>query len=124
MAHHVPLVYCCRRLLGHVPDAAAESWDGQQPGRELQAWIAGPNEHGEAYMLLTNLGPNLGDGGYVTVGGGEQKVSVTLADLGLGGSVYRATDVWYGNVTTFKRRGSLSATLGEGESKFLRLTPV
>ncbi|KAL4816119.1 glycoside hydrolase superfamily [Aspergillus spinulosporus] len=95
---------------------------GSNQAMQLQAWIAGPNEHGEAYVLLTNLGPNLGDGGYVTAGSGEQKVSVTLADLGLRGSLYRATDVWYGNVTTVKRRGSLSATLGEGESRFLRLT--
>ncbi|KAL4744616.1 hypothetical protein BDW72DRAFT_212326 [Aspergillus terricola var. indicus] len=97
---------------------------GSNRAMQLQAWIAGPDEHGEAYVLLTNLGPNLGDGGYVTAGGGEQNVSVTLADLCLGGVLYSARGVWYGNVTTVKRRSSLSATLEEGESRFLRLTPV
>ncbi|KAL4762917.1 uncharacterized protein BDW70DRAFT_158521 [Aspergillus foveolatus] len=42
---------------------------GSNQAVQFQAWIAGPDEHGEAYVLLTNLGPNLGDGGYVTVGG-------------------------------------------------------
>nr|C8VJZ7.2 PUTATIVE PSEUDOGENE: RecName: Full=Putative alpha-galactosidase 8; AltName: Full=Alpha-D-galactoside galactohydrolase 8; AltName: Full=Melibiase 8; Flags: Precursor [Aspergillus nidulans FGSC A4] len=55
---------------------------GSNQAVQLQACITGPSEHGEAYVLLTNLGPNLGDGGYVTVGGGEQKMSVTLADMG------------------------------------------
>lgn len=37
-------------------------------------------------VLLTNLGPNQGKGGYVDVGSGEQNVTVTLADLDAGES--------------------------------------
>lgn len=74
------------------------------------------------YVLLTNLGPNQGKGGYVAVGSGEQNVTVTLADLGLTGSQYKATDVWFGNITTIvEAGGALLAILDVGESRFLQL---
>ncbi|KAF5003569.1 hypothetical protein FDECE_9883 [Fusarium decemcellulare] len=95
---------------------------GSNQAAQLQAWIAGPSSSGQAYVLLTNLGPNQGRGGYVDVGPGEQNVSITLEDLGLTGSKYLARDVWSGNSTTVTAGGSLSAILGEGESQFLRLT--
>lgn len=97
---------------------------GSNQARQLQAWIAGPDRAGNAYALLTNLGPNHGDGGYMTVGGGQQNVSITLTDLGLRGHRYTATDVWFRNKTRIAAGGSISAGLGEGESRFLRLAPV
>jgi alpha-galactosidase len=29
---------------------------GSNQAAQLQAWITGPNEHGKAYVLLTDLG--------------------------------------------------------------------
>jgi alpha-galactosidase len=95
---------------------------GSNQAAQLQAWVAGPSTSGQAYVLLTNLGPNQGRGGYVDVGAGEHNVSITLEDLGLTGSKYLARDVWSGNSTTVVAGGSLLAILGEGESQFLRLT--
>ncbi len=95
---------------------------GSNQAMQLQAWISGPDDKGQAYALLTNLGPSQGDGGYATIGTGAQLVSITLADLGLAGARYTATDVWSGNITAVEKGGSLSAVLGEGESRFLRLT--
>ncbi|KAL4886768.1 glycoside hydrolase superfamily [Aspergillus karnatakaensis] len=96
---------------------------GGNQARQLQAWIAGPNKKGEAYVLLSNLGPNLGNAGFETVGSGNQTVSITLAELGLRARRYKAKDVWFVSVERVERKGSLSAILGEGESKFLRLAP-
>ncbi|WYZ42736.1 hypothetical protein EsH8_VI_000435 [Colletotrichum jinshuiense] len=95
---------------------------GSNQAVQLQAWISGPSTIGQAYVLLTNLGPNLGRGGFVDVGAGAQNLSITLEDLGLTGSKYLVRDVWSGNSTTVAAGGSLSAILGEGESQFLRLT--
>ncbi|KAL4796722.1 hypothetical protein BDV19DRAFT_377970 [Aspergillus venezuelensis] len=54
---------------------------GGNEARQLQAWVSGPNEKGEAYVLFSNLGPDLGKGGFVGVGAGRQNVSVSLGDL-------------------------------------------
>jgi alpha-galactosidase len=106
----------------HYPMQPRNPRTGSNQAMQLQAWIAGPDSSGQAYALLTNLGPNMGRGGYETIGTGIQNVSITLALIGLTGSKYNATDVWFGNVTTVKSGGSLSAILGEGESQFLQLT--
>jgi alpha-galactosidase len=95
---------------------------GSNQPMQLQAWIAGPDSSGQAYVLLTNLGPNQGRGGYETIGTGIQNVSITLANLGLTGSKYNVVDVWFGNETTVTAGGNLSAILGELESQFLKLT--
>jgi alpha-galactosidase len=94
---------------------------GSNQAMQLQAWVAGPDAAGQAYVLLTNLGTNQGRGGYDSVASGTQTVSATLADLGLPGSRYTARDVWSGNATYVKAAG-LSAVLDEGQSRFWQLT--
>jgi alpha-galactosidase len=94
---------------------------GSNQAKQLQAWVASPDNSGQAYVLLTNLGINQGRGGYDDAGAGIQNVSITLDDLGLVGARYKATDVWFSNVTIVKASSSLSATLGEGESRFFQL---
>jgi alpha-galactosidase len=96
---------------------------GSNQPMQLQAWIAGPDPTGQAYVLLTNLGPNLGKGGFVTVGTGVQDVTISLADLGLTASRYVAKDVWFGNATFVKSYQSLTASLDEGESRFWQIYP-
>jgi alpha-galactosidase len=73
---------------------------GSNQAMQLQAWLSGPSGSGEAYVLLTNLGENLGHGGYTTVATGSANVSVTLADLGLTHSQYTVEDVWFGYKST------------------------
>ncbi|KFY33461.1 hypothetical protein V494_07602 [Pseudogymnoascus sp. VKM F-4513 (FW-928)] len=107
---------------GKLPMQPRNPGTGSNQAKQLQAWVAGPSTIGQAYVLLTNLGPDLGRGGYATVATGAQTVSITLSDLGLTGSKYLVRDVWSGNSTTVAAGGSLSAVLGEGESQFLRLT--
>lgn len=115
------------QFCGSYPMQPRNPGTGSNQAMQLQAWIAGPDDNGQAYVLLTNLGVNQGKGGYVTAGSGLQNVSITLSDLGLAGSEdseYTATDVWFGNVTTVKAGGGLSALLDDGNSQFLRLTLV
>ncbi|KAL4902186.1 hypothetical protein BDW74DRAFT_186949 [Aspergillus multicolor] len=97
---------------------------GGNEARQLQAWLSGPSGSGEAYVLLTNLGENLGHGGYVTTDSGVVNMSISLQELGLKGRGYTARDVWFGNVRTVAEGGGLSAVLGDGEAAFWRLVPV
>lgn len=97
---------------------------GTNQALQLQAWLSGPSSSGEAYVLLTNLGENLGHGGYTTLTTGSGNVSVTLGDLGLTGSQYTVEDVWFGNKSSVATGISLSVTLGDGEAQFLRLIPA
>jgi alpha-galactosidase len=67
--------------------------DAPTPGgpdpRQLQAWISGPNEEGTAYVILTNLGEDQcwdSECSYSTEIHGVQLVSISLANLGIGGS--------------------------------------
>ncbi|KAJ5390194.1 uncharacterized protein N7496_001262 [Penicillium cataractarum] len=92
---------------------------GSNQALQLQAWLSGPSGSGEAYVLLTNLGENLGHGDYTTVTTGSGNVSVSLTELGLAGSQYTVEDVWLGNKSSVATGGSLSATLGDGEAQFL-----
>ncbi|KAJ5740390.1 hypothetical protein N7493_000262 [Penicillium malachiteum] len=79
---------------------------GSNQALQLQAWLSGPSGSGKAYVLLTNLGENLGHGGYTTVTTGNGTVSVTLDDLGLMGSSYTVEWVWYGNKPTLASGGT------------------
>jgi alpha-galactosidase len=107
---------------GQLPMQPRNPGTGSNQPMQLQTWICGPSTIGQAYVILTNLGPNLCRGGYVTVGTGPQKVLIKLTDLGLTGDGYLVRDVWNGNSTTVAAGGRLSAVLGEGESQFWRLT--
>ncbi|KAJ6036596.1 hypothetical protein N7540_000875 [Penicillium herquei] len=109
------------------PESVSGVTDGQRTGSsqpmQLQAWLYGPSESGEACALLTNLGENPGHGGYPTATTGAGAVSVTL---GLTGSSYTVEWVWYGNKTTVASGGRyfISKNSDHGESEFLRLIPA
>jgi alpha-galactosidase len=107
---------------GKYPMQPRNPGTGNNQAQQLQAWVCGPSSTGQGYVLLTNLGPNEGRGGYETVGSGTQNVSIKLTDLGLIGLKYLVSDVWSGNSSTVVAGGSLSAVLGKGESQFLRIT--
>ena len=94
---------------------------GNNLAQQLQAWIGGPSDSGkEAYVLITNLGPDLGASGFSQQLYGAQKVTVSLEDLGIAGSTWRFTDVWAGNSS--KVTASYTAYLTEGASQLLHLT--
>lgn len=92
---------------------------GNNLAKQLQAWIAGPSELHEAYVLLANYGPDQGSGGFGTSIAGVQKISVSLSDLGIAGGKWEFTDVWKGNST--KVSGLYTAYLSENESQLLHL---
>ncbi|KAL7809435.1 alpha-galactosidase 3 [Trichoderma gracile] len=92
---------------------------GSNAAKQLQAWIGGPSDDHEAYVLIVNYGPDLGNGGFATQLYGKQKVTVSLKDLGISGSAWTFTDIWSGKST--RVTGSYSAWLTEGESQLLRL---
>jgi alpha-galactosidase len=92
---------------------------GNNLAKQLQAWIAGPTEAGEAYALIVNYGPDQGQGGFGTEIYGSQDVTVSLKDLGIGGSAWTFTDVWGGKST--KVTHSYTACLTEGASQLLHL---
>jgi alpha-galactosidase len=97
---------------------------GGHEARQLQAWISGPSDVGEAVVTLTNLGANRGNAGYKTKWNGVQDVKITLRDLGIGdGECWSVRDVWEGDVMKVIRGGSLESMLDEGESKMLWLSP-
>lgn len=94
---------------------------GENSAQQLQAWIGGPSDdRREAYVLIANYGPDQGQGGFGTQIYGKQKVTVSLADLGISGSKWTFTDVWQGNRTTVSK--SYSAWLTEGASQLLHLS--
>ncbi|KAL7953974.1 glycoside hydrolase family 27 protein [Trichoderma compactum] len=93
---------------------------GSNAAKQLQAWIGGPSNNHEAYVLLVNYGPDLGNGGFGTQLYGSQKVTVSLKDLGISGSTWTFTDVWTGKST--RVTGAYSVSLTEGASQLLRLT--
>ncbi len=93
---------------------------GGNSAKQLQAWIAGPSdETGEAYVLIANYGPDQGQGGFGTQIYGNQKVTVSLADLGIADSHWTFTDIWGGNST--KVSTAYTAYLSEGASQLLHL---
>lgn len=92
---------------------------GNNLAKQLQAWIGGPSDDGsEAYVLIANYGPDQGQGGFGTQLYGKQKVTVSLADLGIAGA-WSFTNVWTGVSTRVSK--SYTASLTEGESQLLHL---
>ncbi|KIY72445.1 glycoside hydrolase family 27 protein [Cylindrobasidium torrendii FP15055 ss-10] len=96
---------------------------GESNAQQLQAWIAGPAPSGEAIVLLANYGPDEGQGGFDTSLSGLQNVSVSWADLGIAGS-FTAKNVWTGTTLGEAVDGVLNATLSEGQTLLVKLTPV
>ena len=54
----------------------------------------GPNEESTAVVVLTNLGPDEGQGGFGTKLGGVQNVSISLNDLGIGAECKNGGKIW------------------------------
>lgn len=98
---------------------------GLNTAQQLQAWIAGPDDGGNAYVLLTNLGPSRGNSGYNTTISGTQTVTASLEDLGVGNEgCYSVQNVWKGgNPTQVMSGGSLSSDLGDFETSMFKLYP-
>jgi alpha-galactosidase len=94
---------------------------GSNLAQQLQAWIGGPSPSNEAYVLLTNYGPDQGQGGFGTSLAGVQEVTISLSDLGISGP-WNFTDVWNGNSSIVS--DSFTAYLDEGYSTFLNLQSV
>lgn len=95
---------------------------GNNLAQQLQAWIGGPSDsHSEAYVLIANYGPDQGQGGFGTKLYGKQKVTVSLADLGISGS-WIFKDIWAGNSSRIS--SSYSAWLTEGASQMLHLRKI
>lgn len=90
---------------------------GNNLAQQLQAWIAGPTNNNEGYVLIVNYGPDQGAGGFGTSLTGVQNVTVSLEDLGIAGKKWKFQDVWAGNSTTVST--SYSAFLNESESQLL-----
>lgn len=93
---------------------------GGQNAVQLQAWIAGPSPSGEAVVVLTNLGPDNGQGGFNTQTSGVQTVTATWSDLGISGS-FNVQDIW-NNKSLGTVSDQVSAQLDEGASVLLHLT--
>lgn len=94
---------------------------GANDSKQLQGWIAGPDERGKAVAVLANYGPDKGQGGFGQKLIGKQKVKVSWSDLGFAGPL-KAKNVWSGKQTCTTKDG-IEATLDESESVLLWLTP-
>jgi alpha-galactosidase len=119
------------KLLASPQSAALATFSAQYPmqprnpgsgnnlAQQLQAWIAGPSEANEAYVILANYGPDEGAGGFSTSLTGVQALTVTLSDLGISGQNWKFTDVWNGNSTVVS--GTFTAYLDKYGSQLLHL---
>ena len=92
---------------------------GNNLALQMQAWIAGPSEQKQAYVLIANYGPDQGAGGFGTSVAGVQPVTVSLSNLGITGE-WKFTDVWNGNSTTVS--SSYTAYLDENESQLISIS--
>ncbi|KOS22133.1 Alpha-galactosidase 3 [Escovopsis weberi] len=93
---------------------------GGQDAKQLQAWIAGPDDNGKAVVVLANYGPDLGNSGFSGGSSDTQTVSATWEDLGISGT-YNVFNVWENKEQGQQYKG-VSANLGPGESVMLVLT--
>ncbi|KAF2102502.1 family 27 glycoside hydrolase [Rhizodiscina lignyota] len=95
---------------------------GGTDAQQLQAWIGGPSDDGEAVVILANYGPAGPQAGFNTSIARVQTVSASLDDLGIDGSGWNVFNIWDKTNSSVSSGGSLSADLDEGESVFLKLT--
>ncbi|THU87535.1 glycoside hydrolase [Dendrothele bispora CBS 962.96] len=93
---------------------------GLGEAKQLQAWIAGPDEHGKTLVLLVNYGPDRGQAGFGNRGVGVVDVSPSYDGSGYSGNGYYQPRARGGG-----GMGSvLMANLDEGESVLLELQPL
>ncbi|XEV04958.1 hypothetical protein FSHL1_010245 [Fusarium sambucinum] len=97
---------------------------GRNTAQQLQAWVAGPSDNGQAYLLMTNLGPNHGRGNFDTVGEGVQRLSTTLGQLGFRSPKYSLTQVWSGNTSTKGLNDKITLDLDNGQLVFFQVAPI
>ena len=82
--------------------------------KQLQSWIAGPDECGQAVVVLANYGSVAPDAEHAP---GLQQVAATWEDLGIDPAC-EVFDVWNGEVLSTTKVG-VEAILEEGESVLL-----
>lgn len=92
---------------------------GNNSSQQLQAWIAGPDTSGAAIVVISNYGPDQGEGGFGTSLSGAQTVNVSWADLGISGT-YSVHDAW-ANKDLGSHNSSFSLQLDEGQSVMYQL---
>ncbi|RFU33041.1 hypothetical protein B7463_g3274, partial [Scytalidium lignicola] len=109
---------------------------GSQASEQLQAWIAGPDSNNEnAVVVLSNYGPDQGQGGFGTSLQGTQTVNISLSLLGIadgqpnGAAGWDVRRVWGGGGQGGSDHTDIGATstylstnLGPGESALYNLT--
>ena len=87
--------------------------------QQLQAWIAGPNAAGDALVIVSNLGPDEGEGRgkggtFRTKCTGSHKLSISLAELGLAADArYETSVVWDGRAAAGKAAAVEKAAAGK-----------
>jgi len=102
---------------------------GGPAASQTQAWVAGPDENGTAVVVLSNLGPDEGSGGFGTGDTDVKLVNIALNRLGLGGSGWNVRRVLGGGGSGGEDHSDLGVAtekleswLGPGESVLYRLT--
>ncbi|KAG6353722.1 hypothetical protein INS49_005431 [Diaporthe citri] len=110
------------RFSAQFPMQPRNPTTGRNLSKQLQAWIAGPDELGNSLVVLANYGPDRGQGGFNTALEGKQLVHVTWYDLGIQGA-FKIRNVWTGLIFGVSD-SEVGATLDAGESLLLRLEPM
>lgn len=110
------------RFTARFPMQPRNPLTGRNDSKQLQAWIAGPDESGSNLVVLANYGPDQGQGGYGSKLEGRQHIQVTWSDLGISGS-FNVWNIWTGD-DLGSSSTEVSATLDAGESRLLRLEPI
>jgi alpha-galactosidase len=110
------------RFTAQFPMQPRNPGTGRNDSKQLQAWIAGPDESASAIVILANYGSDQGQGGFNTVLEGKQVIKATWSDLGIKGS-FDIENVWTGEYLGPSDR-EVSATLDAGESLLLKLTSI
>ncbi|XXG98462.1 hypothetical protein Hte_004786 [Hypoxylon texense] len=93
---------------------------GNNSSQQLQAWIAGPDASGTAMVVITNYGPDQGQGGFGTSLAGTQTVNVSWDDLGISGT-FNVRDIW-ANEDRGAESSGFSVQLDDGQSVLYELT--
>ncbi|KAI1377691.1 glycoside hydrolase family 27 protein [Hypoxylon crocopeplum] len=93
---------------------------GNNSSQQLQAWIAGPDASGAAVVVITNYGPDEGQGGFGTSLSGVQTINISWEDLGISGE-FDVHDIWADKDLGVESSG-FSVQLDEGQSVLYKLS--
>lgn len=111
---------------------------GSQASEQLQAWIAGPDTNNQnAVVVLSNYGPDLGQGGFGTSLQGVQLVNISFSLLGIAQGQPNGSPAWSirrvlggggsggpDHSTIGTSSSFIASNLGPGESVLYYLTAV